>query len=171
GPWPQGAALPPEAGPAGAPSAGSGDAAARSERALRCAAERSARLGAADVRGLSARAAALHARDQQGAPRHRLHLSRQAAMSAALQSFRFCASAELPDGSARSALVGGRPVAVARQGGRLYAFGALCPHQQADLSLGILEAGAITCADHLWRFELATGRCTSIPGAAVPVYA
>jgi nitrite reductase/ring-hydroxylating ferredoxin subunit len=34
----------------------------------------------------------------------------------------------------------------------------------------MLEPGSITCADHLWRFELATGRCTSIPGAAVPVY-
>jgi nitrite reductase/ring-hydroxylating ferredoxin subunit len=71
----------------------------------------------------------------------------------------------------RSALVGGRAVAVARQGGRLFALGALCPHQQADLSLGILEPGSITCADHLWRFELASGRCASVPGAAVPVYA
>ena len=84
--------------------------------------------------------------------------------------FPFCASADLPEGSIRSALVGGRPVAVARQGGRLFAFGALCPHQQADLSLGLLEPGSITCADHLWRFELATGRCASVPGAAVPVF-
>jgi nitrite reductase/ring-hydroxylating ferredoxin subunit len=91
-------------------------------------------------------------------------------MTTGLQSFRICAAAELPEGAARSALVGGRAVAVARQGGRLFAFGALCPHQQADLSLGILEPGAITCADHLWRFELATGLCTSIPGASVPVY-
>jgi nitrite reductase/ring-hydroxylating ferredoxin subunit len=92
-------------------------------------------------------------------------------MTAGLQSFRFCAAAELPEGAMRSALVGGRAVAVARQGGRLFALGALCPHQQADLSLGILEPGSITCADHLWRFELASGRCASVPGAAVPVYA
>ena len=92
-------------------------------------------------------------------------------MNTGLQSFRFCASTELPEGSMRSALVGGRAVFVARQGARLFALGALCPHQQADLSLGILEPGSITCADHLWRFELGTGRCTSVPGAAVPVYA
>jgi nitrite reductase/ring-hydroxylating ferredoxin subunit len=92
-------------------------------------------------------------------------------VTAGLQSFRFCAVAELPEGAMRSALLGGRPVFVARQGGRLFALGALCPHQQADLSLGILEPGSITCADHLWRFELATGRCTSVPGAAVAVYA
>jgi nitrite reductase/ring-hydroxylating ferredoxin subunit len=89
----------------------------------------------------------------------------------AARAFRICASAELPEGAVRSALLGGRAVAVARQGGRLFAFGALCPHQQADLAHGLLEPGAITCQDHLWRFELATGACTSIPGARLPLYA
>ena len=86
------------------------------------------------------------------------------------RAFRFCDSAELPEGALRSAVVGGRPVCVARQGGRLHAFGALCPHQQADLAQGILEAGALACGDHLWRFELETGRCTNIPGARLPLY-
>lgn len=89
----------------------------------------------------------------------------------AARAFRFCDSAELPEGAVRSALLGGRAVAVARQGGRLFAFGALCPHQQADLAHGLLEPGSITCQDHLWRFELATGACTSIPGARLPLYA
>jgi nitrite reductase/ring-hydroxylating ferredoxin subunit len=90
--------------------------------------------------------------------------------AAVARPFRFCASAELAEGAVRSKLVGGRAVAVARQGGRLFAFGALCPHQQADMAHGILEAGAIACADHLWRFELESGRCTSVPGAALPVF-
>ena len=89
----------------------------------------------------------------------------------AARAFRFCAAAELPEGGLRSAVVGGRPVCVVRQGGRLYAFGALCPHQQADLSHGILEPGALTCGDHLWRFDLATGCSTNMPGAALPQYA
>lgn len=89
---------------------------------------------------------------------------------ASTRPFRFCAASELPEGRIRSALVGGRAVAVTRQHGRLYAFGALCPHQHADLAQGLLEHGSITCADHLWRFDLATGRCTSVPGAAVPVF-
>ena len=71
----------------------------------------------------------------------------------------------------RSRRLGGRAVAVARlPGGTLAAFGALCPHQQADLALGILEPGALACGDHLWRFDLATGRCTNIPGARLPLY-
>lgn len=89
----------------------------------------------------------------------------------ATRALRFCASSELAPGAALSRTLAGRPVAVARlPGGALAAFGALCPHQQADLSLGILDASSITCADHLWRFELPSGVCTSIPGARLPVY-
>ena len=85
---------------------------------------------------------------------------------------RFCASEELAAGAVLSRVVDGRSVAVARfVDGSLAAFGALCPHQQADLGAGILEDGGITCPDHLWHFELPSGRCTSIPGARLPVYA
>lgn len=89
----------------------------------------------------------------------------------ATRSVRFCAASELAPGSALSRRVAGRPIAVARlPGGALAAFGALCPHQQADLALGYVDASGITCADHLWRFELPSGLSTSIPGAALPVY-
>ncbi|MHC5210205.1 MAG: Rieske (2Fe-2S) protein [Planctomycetota bacterium] len=84
---------------------------------------------------------------------------------------RFCASEDLAAGSVLSRVLDGQSVAVARfEDGSLCAFGALCPHQQADLSHGILEDGGITCADHLWHFELPSGRCTSIPGARLPAY-
>lgn len=90
----------------------------------------------------------------------------------ATRALRFCASSELTSGHALSRRLAGRAVAVARlPGGALAAFGALCPHQQADLSLGLLDATGITCADHLWRFELPSGLCTSIPGSRVTVYA
>jgi len=89
----------------------------------------------------------------------------------ATRTLRFCASSELPEGRVLSRRLAGRAIAVARlPGGALAAFGALCPHQQADLSLGLLDATSITCADHLWRFELPSGRCASIPGAQLPVY-
>jgi nitrite reductase (NADH) small subunit len=90
---------------------------------------------------------------------------------AAPRPFRFCAVGELPAGRVRSAMLGGRPVAVARgEDGALTAFGALCPHQHADLAHGLLEEGGITCPDHLWHFALPSGRCTSVPGARLPVY-
>ena len=89
----------------------------------------------------------------------------------AAQAFRLCSAEELPEGRVRSGVLGGRPVAVVRQDGALFAFGGLCPHQHADLGEGLLEPGAIRCADHLWRFELASGRCSSVPGARLPLYA
>ena len=89
----------------------------------------------------------------------------------ATRTLRFCASSELAAGCALSRSIDGRAIAVARlPGGALAAFGALCPHQHADLSLGLLDATGITCADHLWRFDLPSGVCTSIPGARLPSY-
>lgn len=87
------------------------------------------------------------------------------------QPFRFCAADELATGHVRSAVLGGRAVAVARgEDGALSAFGALCPHQHANLAHGLLVDGGITCPDHLWHFELPSGRCTTVPGAQLPVY-
>lgn len=83
---------------------------------------------------------------------------------------RFCRADELPEGSVRSRMLGDVAVAVARHEGRVHAFGALCPHQQADLADGILDRGGIACPQHLWRFQLDTGTCKMIPGARIPVY-
>lgn len=83
----------------------------------------------------------------------------------------FCSSEELPEGEVLSRLVDGAAVAVARRGGRLHAFQALCPHQQADLSEGMLDHGGITCSWHLWRFDLETGRCEMVPGASIRLFA
>jgi vanillate O-demethylase monooxygenase subunit len=37
-----------------------------------------------------------------------------------------------------------------------------CPHRSTKLSAGVIEAGALRCAYHGWRFDRA-GRCTEIP--------
>ena len=86
------------------------------------------------------------------------------------RALRFCPSSELPEGGAKSRLLDGVPVGVARLGGRVAAFGALCPHQQADLTEGIVEDGGITCPAHLWHFDLSSGACGMVPGAQVPIY-
>lgn len=92
-------------------------------------------------------------------------------MSEAATWMPFGTLAEFGERAVLSRTVGGRAVAVARLAdGSLCAFGALCPHQHADLSGGILEDDGITCPDHLWHFELPSGRCTSIPGARLPRY-
>ncbi|MED5329794.1 MAG: Rieske (2Fe-2S) protein [Planctomycetota bacterium] len=83
----------------------------------------------------------------------------------------FCSSEDLPEGTVKSRTMEGLSVAVARQGGRLYAFGGMCPHQHADFADGMLEPGGdITCSWHLWRFSMSTGECSSAEGVSVPVY-
>lgn len=92
-------------------------------------------------------------------------------MSSTPSVVRFCRADELVEGEVRSRMFGELPVAVARHGGRVHAFFALCPHQHYDLSDGILERGGIACPQHLWRFELDDGRCRMVPGARIPIYA
>jgi nitrite reductase (NADH) small subunit len=55
-------------------------------------------------------------------------------------------------------------------GGRFYATGAICPHEDGPLSEGWLEADAVVCPWHGFDFDLATGQCRVDPDLAVPVY-
>jgi len=84
---------------------------------------------------------------------------------------RVCPADDLGDGQVRSFHVAGRRIAVARLAQRLVGFGGACPHQGHDLGAGFLWDGGVTCPTHLWHFDLASGRCTQVPGASIPIYA
>jgi nitrite reductase/ring-hydroxylating ferredoxin subunit len=56
-------------------------------------------------------------------------------------------------------------------GGRFYALGPTCPHEDGPLSEGWLEASAVVCPWHGFDFDVATGRCGVDPDLSVPVYA
>ena len=43
----------------------------------------------------------------------------------------------------------------------LYAYEDACPHERHPLSLGELEGYILTCAKHLWEFEIRTGKHVS----------
>ncbi len=68
---------------------------------------------------------------------------------------------QLAEGQMLELTVGGRPVLLARHGGRLYAVEGRCPHLGCRLSRGTLEAGAVTCPCHGSRFDVATGELLS----------
>ncbi|MBA3534656.1 MAG: Rieske 2Fe-2S domain-containing protein [Ardenticatenales bacterium] len=53
----------------------------------------------------------------------------------------------------------GQPIALTMEGGKLYAFRALCPHASADLTQGDLRPGMVICPLHAYRFDLRTGIC------------
>ena len=55
--------------------------------------------------------------------------------------------------------VAGEPVLLARlEDGTVAASTPICPHQEADLSRGMLYMGAIDCPRHHYLYDLRTGR-------------
>lgn len=64
---------------------------------------------------------------------------------------------DLADGEADQRLVAGNMLYVVRQGDRLHAVDAVCPHKFALLADGELGDGCVTCPQHEATFDLATG--------------
>ena len=57
----------------------------------------------------------------------------------------------------------GQGIVVVRTAGLIYAFRDECPHAGWRLSDGEFVDGALECAGHGWEFDLATGRCDTVP--------
>jgi nitrite reductase (NADH) small subunit len=88
-------------------------------------------------------------------------------------SFRPVASvSDVPVGQGLLVETNGTSVAVFNAGGgRVYACGALCPHEGGPLAEGWLEGDAVVCPWHGFDFELPTGRCRVNPDLSIPVFA
>jgi len=54
--------------------------------------------------------------------------------------------------------VQGEQVLIASVDGKYYAMGALCTHEQWDLSEGVLEDTTVTCAGHGTVWDIKTGK-------------
>jgi nitrite reductase/ring-hydroxylating ferredoxin subunit len=81
------------------------------------------------------------------------------------------ASDAVPAQGMRETILKYRDIAVARAGGRLYAFGALCPHAGAPLVRhGELSACILTCTHHGWRFDLEDGGCERYGNRGLTLY-
>jgi nitrite reductase/ring-hydroxylating ferredoxin subunit/uncharacterized membrane protein len=75
------------------------------------------------------------------------------------------AEAELRDGEPHRAQVGGVPVMVVRDGGRVYALADHCSHRGGPLSGGEISDGCVTCPWHGSRFRLSDGSVERGPAA------
>lgn len=67
-------------------------------------------------------------------------------------------SSKVKPGSMKTVEVGGESVLIANVGGKFYAMGAICNHEQWDLSEGTLEGHKVTCAGHGSIWDLTTGK-------------
>jgi len=83
--------------------------------------------------------------------------------------------ADLPDdGTGLTVDVGGHPVALFLQDGRLFAIDDACPHAGGSLGMGIARGPEVTCPWHGMHFDLDTGAstdglddCTRVPRTRV----
>lgn len=66
--------------------------------------------------------------------------------------------AELRDRSMAAVMVGGRRVLLVHVDGEVRAYDNRCPHRAWPLERGTLAGGVLTCANHRYTFDVATGR-------------
>jgi nitrite reductase/ring-hydroxylating ferredoxin subunit len=76
----------------------------------------------------------------------------------------------LAEGAARSVVVDGRPIAIWRIDGRLFAYGGACLHRGGPLAEGLVRDGIVTCPWHWWRYDLRTGSLVGVAGVRLPSY-
>lgn len=80
----------------------------------------------------------------------------------------------LHDGYARQFKIDGLHLLLTQDRGELHLIEAHCPHRGHPLSVASIAAGAITCTQHQYRFNLADGRllqCTEEPCRPLRVFA
>ena len=91
-------------------------------------------------------------------------------MLPAMEWTRAGAAEDFTEGRGRTVRLWGRRVAIFRHEGRLHALDARCPHSGADLGLGRVHLGRVTCPDHGWTFDLASGCMPGMEENAVRIY-
>ena len=84
---------------------------------------------------------------------------------------RACALLDVAEGTAIHVDLDGKPIAVVRSDGEVFAIHDVCSHAEVALSEGEIDGQTLECWLHGSRFDLVTGRPTGLPATKpVPVY-
>jgi len=70
---------------------------------------------------------------------------------------RVCRTDEVPADGMKEFAVDGTSVLIVHTGKAFVAFQAMCPHEAIPLEQGIHDGCILTCLEHTWQFDLATG--------------
>jgi nitrite reductase/ring-hydroxylating ferredoxin subunit len=70
---------------------------------------------------------------------------------------------EIPPGTMKHVEIAGKEICIANVGGRFYAIGDRCGHENASLARGKLEGTLVVCPMHASKFEVTTGKKVSGP--------
>lgn len=78
--------------------------------------------------------------------------------------------AEIPPGTAREVVVGGKPVALFNVDGAFYATSNICLHRGGPLGQGMLDGPIVMCPWHAWTWNVTTGENASNPVLKIETY-
>jgi 3-phenylpropionate/trans-cinnamate dioxygenase ferredoxin subunit len=79
--------------------------------------------------------------------------------------------AELPDGERLFIEAAGRSIVIFNLAGKFYAIGDVCSHDSGPVGDGEIEEHEIICPRHGARFDIRTGKATSLPAVVdIPSY-
>lgn len=82
-----------------------------------------------------------------------------------------CASFEVAEGRASVHSLAGRPIALVRVEGRVYALDNRCPHRgDGELGRGDLEGFHLSCPLHAWCFDVRDGAAFFPSGAKLETF-
>ena len=77
----------------------------------------------------------------------------------------------MPNGERMFIEVEGKSIVLLNLAGTLFAIGDICSHDNGPVGDGEIEGNEIICPRHGARFDVHTGKATSLPAVAdIPVY-
>jgi 3-phenylpropionate/trans-cinnamate dioxygenase ferredoxin component len=78
---------------------------------------------------------------------------------------------QLPEGERLFVEIGGKSVVVFKIAGKYFAIGDVCSHDNGPVGDGEIEENEIICPRHGGRFDITTGKATSLPALVdIPSY-
>jgi 3-phenylpropionate/trans-cinnamate dioxygenase ferredoxin subunit len=78
---------------------------------------------------------------------------------------------DLADGERLFVELGGKSIVLFKLGGKYFAIGDVCSHDNGPVGDGEIEGNEIICPRHGGRFNITTGKATSLPAIVdIPAY-
>jgi 3-phenylpropionate/trans-cinnamate dioxygenase ferredoxin subunit len=89
----------------------------------------------------------------------------------ALEFLEIVPADQLPEGERLYIEVGGKQIVIFNLAGKLFAIGDVCSHDNGPVGDGEIEENEIICPRHGGRFDIRSGKATSLPAVVdIPAY-
>ena len=80
-----------------------------------------------------------------------------------LEYFEIAPADQIPEGERLFVEIGGKSIVLFNLAGKLFAIGDVCTHDNGPVGDGEIEENEIICPRHGARFDIRTGKVTSLP--------